>query len=67
MQLRVVVFALGFAIPATLLAFMMMGLPSGLVALVGVMAMFAGIAAERWLFFAEARHVINLYHGAQHT
>ncbi|MEN9434367.1 MAG: hypothetical protein RLZZ422_1956 [Pseudomonadota bacterium] len=67
MQLRVVVFALGFAIPATLLAFMMMGLPSGLVALVGVIAMFAGIAAERWLFFAEARHVINLYHGAQHT
>ncbi|MBK8452823.1 MAG: DmsC/YnfH family molybdoenzyme membrane anchor subunit [Thiofilum sp.] len=66
-QLRVVVFALGFAVPAALLAFMILGLPSGLVALVGVVAMFAGIAAERWLFFAEARHVINLYHGAQHT
>ncbi len=26
---------------------------------------FAGIFMERWLFFAEARHVVNLYHGAQ--
>ena len=66
-QLRMAVFALGFALPAALLAFMILGLPSGLVALMGVVAMFAGIAAERWLFFAEARHVINLYHGAQHT
>lgn len=24
-----------------------------------------GIFAERWLFFAEARHVVNLYYGAQ--
>ena len=26
-----------------------------------------GISVERWLFFAEARHVVNLYHGAQAT
>lgn len=25
----------------------------------------AGAFLERWLFFAEARHVVNLYHGAQ--
>jgi DMSO reductase anchor subunit len=24
-----------------------------------------GLVTERWLFFAEARHVVNLYHGAQ--
>jgi DMSO reductase anchor subunit len=24
-----------------------------------------GLGLERWLFFAEARHVVNLYHGAQ--
>lgn len=24
-----------------------------------------GLVAERWLFFAEARHVVNLYHGTQ--
>ncbi len=26
---------------------------------------FVGIFMERWLFFAEARHVVNLYHGTQ--
>jgi DMSO reductase anchor subunit len=25
----------------------------------------AGLDAERWLFFSEARHVANLYHGSQ--
>jgi DMSO reductase anchor subunit len=25
----------------------------------------AGLLAERWLFFAEARHVVRLYHGAR--
>ena len=25
---------------------------------------FAGVLAERWLFFAEAKHVVRLYHGA---
>jgi DMSO reductase anchor subunit len=34
-------------------------------AIVAVMAGLAGAAVERWLFFAEARHVVNLYHGAQ--
>jgi len=24
-----------------------------------------GIGVERWLFFVEAQHVINLYHGRQ--
>ncbi|WP_020558138.1 dimethyl sulfoxide reductase anchor subunit family protein [Thiofilum flexile] len=66
-QLRIVVFALGFVLPIALLAFMILAWSSGWVALVGVFAMFAGITAERWLFFAEARHVVNLYHGAQHT
>ena len=26
-----------------------------------------GLVLERWLFFAEARHVVNLFHGAQRT
>ncbi len=26
---------------------------------------FAGVFVERWLFFAEARHVVTLYHGNQ--
>ena len=27
------------------------------------LSMFVGLLAERWLFFAEARHVVRLYHG----
>ncbi len=26
---------------------------------------FLGMVAERWLFFAQAKHVVNLYHGSQ--
>ncbi|MFP4615199.1 MAG: dimethyl sulfoxide reductase anchor subunit family protein [Thiohalorhabdus sp.] len=34
---------------------------------VAAISSLAGAAMERWLFFAEARHVVNLYHGAQAT
>ena len=33
--------------------------------LFAVLLSFTGMIAERWLFFAEAKHVVNLYHGAQ--
>jgi len=26
-----------------------------------------GLTAERWLFFAEARHTVRLYHGDRTT
>ena len=29
--------------------------------------LFSGLLLERWLFFAEARHVVRLYHGEQIT
>ncbi len=29
--------------------------------------LFIGLLLERWLFFAEARHVVRLYHGDQQT
>jgi len=32
-----------------------------------VVCAYAGVFIERWLFFAEARHVVNLYHGFQRT
>lgn len=35
--------------------------------LLATVCVYAGILVERWLFFAEARHVVNLYHGAQRT
>jgi len=34
-------------------------------AIIATLSGIAGAAVERWLFFAEARHVVNLYHGAQ--
>jgi DMSO reductase anchor subunit len=63
---KTLVFALGFLLPIVLLAAAMQGagINAGRLA---VISAFAGIALERWLFFAEARHVVNLYHGAQHT
>ena len=32
---------------------------------VAIFLAFLGMVAERWLFFAQARHVVNLYHGAE--
>jgi sulfite dehydrogenase (quinone) subunit SoeC len=62
--LKVIVFAAAFALPAVLL---LIAQPSQdnlfMVAAVAIL----GIVTERWLFFAEARHVVNLYHGAQRT
>ena len=31
--------------------------------LLAVVSHFAGVAAQRWLFFAEAKHVVSLYYG----
>ena len=57
-MLKGTVFVLGFLLPSALL------LAEG-VALAGVAALsgIAGLLVERWLFFAEARHVVRLYHG----
>ena len=56
--------AMGFAIFAMLLA----SLFPAFGVLYGVIGLGAGILAvltERWLFFAEARHVVNLYYGME--
>ena len=34
-------------------------------AVLAVLSAGAGVVVERWLFFAEARHTVNLYYGAQ--
>jgi DMSO reductase anchor subunit len=54
---------LGFAMPAALLA---AGLASGAAALIvcAFVVQFAGLVAERWFFFAQARHPQNLYYQA---
>jgi DMSO reductase anchor subunit len=54
---------LGFAMPAALLA---AGLVFGASALIGCAfaVQFTGLVAERWFFFAQARHPQNLYYQA---
>jgi DMSO reductase anchor subunit len=63
--LKVVVFALGFVLPGLMLVWVFEQQDGQTAAIVAAVAGLAGAAVERWLFFAEARHVVNLYHGAQ--
>ncbi len=59
--LRVIAIALGSILPALIL----LALPVGhLLALVAVLSHLVGVLAARWLFFAEAEHVVGLYYGA---
>ncbi len=64
--LRCLCVLLAFVVPAFLV--------SGVIGEVGFIHLIAaafsayvGVFVERWLFFAEARHVVNLYHGRQQT
>ena len=63
--LKIVVFVLGFALPGLMLVWVFNQQGGEMAAIVAALAGIAGAAVERWLFFAEARHVVNLYHGAQ--
>ena len=58
-RLRLVAFVLAFGVPAVVI----LGLPS--LSWVAAISCLAGLAVDRWLFFARARHVVRLYHGAQ--
>lgn len=63
--LRVAVFVVGFGIPSLMLISVFQQTSAIWAAVIALLAMLLGAAVERWLFFAEARHVVNLYHGAQ--
>lgn len=67
-RLRLLVRALGFALPfgCSLCVELLAGRPSiqALLAVIAALAAIGGILAERWLFFAEARHTVRLYYGA---
>ena len=64
-KLRRIVLAAGFAAPALPVA--LGGLLSGALgiaaALCATVLVGLGIAVERWLFFAEAKHAVTLYYG----
>jgi len=63
--LKAVVFVVGFALPGLMLVWVFNQQGGQVAAIVAAAAGILGAAVERWLFFAEARHVVNLYHGAQ--
>jgi DMSO reductase anchor subunit len=62
--LRGVALALGFGLP---LAWLITAIARWQVALLAVACCIIGLLIERWLFFAEARHTVRLYHGDPRT
>lgn len=66
LKLRRLALGLGFALPMVLLlaAGVLPAIPATLAAVVAAVSGLAGVLAERWLFFAEAKHSVTLYYGA---
>ena len=67
MRLRRLSLLLAFAMP-TLLLLALLALTPGFtlpLLVLAVLSMTAGLIVERWLFFAEAQHVVTLYYGAE--
>lgn len=58
-KLRIIGFALGFVLPVLVLLVPF----AHVLAALAVVFHLTGIAASRWLFFAEAEHVVGLYYG----
>jgi DMSO reductase anchor subunit len=61
-QLRLLFFVLSLLVPAAVI-----GLGARDPSALGMIALvcMAGLLVERWLFFAEAQHVVRLFHGQQ--
>lgn len=62
-NIKMGVFLLGFIAPVLVFASILSGAPEA-VAWLAAISSLIGIGMERWLFFAEAKHVVRLYHGA---
>lgn len=58
-KLRVIAMGLGFVLPLVLLVLPFSHVLAGL----AMVSMLAGMLVSRWLFFAEAEHVVGLYYG----
>jgi DMSO reductase anchor subunit len=66
-KLRAIALTLGFALPflLTLATFAIGGWAATIAALLAALLGQAGVLVERWLFFAEAKHTVTLYYGAE--
>lgn len=65
-KLRLIMQLLAFAAPIAIISVSFLTQQFAL-AYLALVITFAGLLLERWLFFAEARHVVRLYHGDQQT
>jgi DMSO reductase anchor subunit len=66
-RLRVIARVAGFGLPALLTLVALLG-PGGAAAIAAALAVLSaalGLVIERWLFFAEAKHTVTLYYGAE--
>ncbi|MAF17887.1 MAG: DMSO reductase [Oceanospirillaceae bacterium] len=61
LRMRWLMLSTTFVIPFALLYW----LPNALTLAIAFVIMMVGLLTERWLFFAEARHVVRLLHGQQ--
>lgn len=66
-KLRRIVHVSAFMVPVMLLvvAYLLSGPFVVVACFTAAICMSVGIVVERWLFFAEARHVVSLYYGAE--
>jgi sulfite dehydrogenase (quinone) subunit SoeC len=66
LRLRRITRLAGFALPAaaSFLALLLGGLSGGIAAGIAIISAAVGLFVERWLFFAEAKHTVMLYYGA---
>ncbi|MEX0276267.1 MAG: dimethyl sulfoxide reductase anchor subunit family protein [Ruegeria sp.] len=63
-KLRVISFGLAFALPLLLILIPVTGVVTKhIFALFAVLSHLAGVLVSRWLFFAQAEHVVGLYYG----
>tara|TARA_A100001037_G_scaffold175784_1_gene157566 strand:- start:2962 stop:3909 length:948 start_codon:yes stop_codon:yes gene_type:complete len=65
-KLRRIAVILTFALPLalSLLLLTLPSIPALVAASLSALSCMAGVVVERWLFFAEAKHVVTLYYGA---
>jgi DMSO reductase anchor subunit len=66
LRLRWLMIALTFVLPVALIIIASL-LSMSILTFFAMLSVYAGLFVERWLFFAEARHVVRLYHGDQRT
>ncbi|KLN61177.1 DMSO reductase [Kiloniella spongiae] len=67
-KLRNITFIFGFILPIFLISLSGMisnNALSNLAIIVSILSGALGIVTERWLFFAEAKHTVSLYYGAE--